>query len=98
MSQIAGRGRDCGSRFCNGFDGFYDSVKAFGIGNGNLTEHLSIQCNTGLLAAIDELAVPYAALPAGGVQTDNPKPAKFTLSPSSVFLSIDVRTYSSLFG
>jgi len=84
-------------RFDGGANCVGYSVEAIRVGNGNLTEHLSIQCDIGLLAATYELAVPYASLPACGVEPDDPESAKFTFSSSSVFLSVDTRPNSGLF-
>ncbi len=94
---ITGRGRGYGSRFYGGLDCLDYRIEALGVGDGDFTEHLSIQFDIRPLAAADELAVPYASLLAGGVQPDDPESSEFTFSSSSVLLSVDAGPYTGLF-
>lgn len=93
-----GRGQGCGWDLRGGLDNIDDGVKTIRVEDGNFTEHLSIQLNVSLLAAADEFAVSHPALPACGIQTDDPKSAEIAFSSSSVFLSVDSGPYSGLLG
>ena len=51
----------------------YDCIEASWICDSDLAEHLTVQFNVCLLAAVDELAVTNAAAVACSIDADNPK-------------------------
>jgi len=93
---MEGRGHSLRSN--GGFGGFDYGVKAFRIRNRNFTEHFSVQRDVGLLASVDELAVPYTAHTAGCAQPRNPQPAEVPFSAFSPHASVDIGPYHSFFG
>jgi hypothetical protein len=48
-----------------GFGSINDGVKTFRVCYGDFAQHLPVQDNVGLFAAVDKLAVSYSSLPAG---------------------------------
>jgi hypothetical protein len=48
-----------------GFSGFDDGIETVRVGNGDFAQHFTVQLNVCFLAAVDELAVPYATLSTG---------------------------------
>jgi len=85
-------------RFCCGPGGLNDGIETRRIGNGDLAEHFSVQRDFGLLAAVDELTIPHAALPAGCAQSRNPQTSEIPFSISAVNSSIDVGPHRGFFG
>jgi hypothetical protein len=93
---MEGRGHSLRSN--GGFDGLDYGVKAFRIRNRDFAEHLSVQRDVGLLASVDELAVPYAAHTAGRAQPRNPQPAEVPFSAFPPDSSVDIHPDHSFFG
>jgi hypothetical protein len=98
MSRPATRVAGNDLRFCRGPGGLNDGIETRRIGNSDLAEHFSVQRDIGLLAAVDELTVPHAALPAGCAQSRNPQTPEIPFSIFSVNSSIDARPHRGLFG
>jgi hypothetical protein len=80
------------------FGSFNNCIKTSGVCYGYLTEHLAIYPDTRFFAAIDKLAVPDIALPAGGTKTNNPQTPKFSFATFAVDAGIDRSPDSRSFG
>jgi hypothetical protein len=86
------------SRAQGGISRFYYRIEPLRIVHGDFTEHLTIQCNIGFLATVNELTVADAPLPARRAQAGNPEPPKIAFAAFAVDPGVDVRPYGGLFG
>jgi len=80
------------------FGSLNDIIEALWVSYGNFTQHLTVQLNVGFFAAIDELTVSYASLPAGSTQPYNPKTSEISLAAFAVDSGIDGSSHTSFFG
>jgi hypothetical protein len=88
-------------RRCSGkgsFDSLDDYIKAGRVVYRNFAEHLAVQLDMGLFAAVDELAVPDAALPTGSTQTHDPQTPEISFPSLTVDASIDCCPDGGFFG
>jgi len=83
---------DCSSGSLN------DSIEALWVGNSDFAQDFSVQLNVGFFAAVDELAVSYAPLPAGCAQAYNPQTSEIPFSAFTVDPSIDGCPHDCFFG
>jgi hypothetical protein len=75
-----------------------NGIEALRVGDGNFTEHFTVQVDIGLLAAIDKQAVPYAPLSARSTQTNNPQTSEISFAAFSVDASTHGGPNGGFFG
>jgi hypothetical protein len=98
MSRLVKRAGGHDLRFRCGLGSLNDGVETRRVGNSDFAQHFSIQGDVGLLACVDELTVPYAALPAGCAQSRNPQAAEIAFAAPAADSSIDFCTDAGFFG
>lgn len=81
-----------------GLGGIDNGVKAAGVCDCNFTQHLAIEPNIGLLAAVDKPAVADLPLSAGGAQAGYPQASEIPLAKLSTDAGIDSGPDDGLFG
>ncbi len=69
---------------------FNNRIESRRVGNRNLAEHLAIQLDLRLLAAVDELTVADIALAAGGADANNPQPPVVPLLELATDTCVDI--------
>ena len=72
-------------------------VKASGVVDRHLGQHLAVQLDVGPLQSIDELTVAEAAHPTGGIDADNPQAAEVAFSHATIAERINACSQESLF-
>jgi hypothetical protein len=82
----------------SGLGGGDNGVKGSGVGNSKVAEDFAIEQYLCLFQTVDELAIPDAALAAGGVQPDNPQAPKVAFALLSSEAGIDAGPDERLLG